>query len=313
MALARRDALAAESVAVAGAAICARLLELRPFMDAGTVCCYAAIGSEAPTRDILQAILARGKQLVLPRTLFAERQLALHRVAGLDGLVPGRYGILEPSPDSPRIDPSEVDIFLVPGVAFDVAGNRLGYGAGFYDNLLAGAPGMRVALAHLCQLLPHLPTDPRDMPMDMIVTEAGVVDCRRGREPSDHLRLRNIQCYGHHGVYPEERERGVRLAFDLDLHLDLQRPGLTDRLDASVDYPAVYRLVERVQSGTQFQLLESLVEHIAAAILTEFPLVRTVTVAARKFHPPVGGPLDAFEVEITRARPAAAATAGSPA
>lgn len=302
--LALRDALSHADAQSRSAAIAYIVGRLPIFQSAATVCSYMAIGNEVDTAGIIDAALAQGKRVVLPRTWFAERRLSLHQVTTLDDLVPGRYGILEPSPDAPQVDPGDVDLFLVPGAVFDTAGNRLGYGAGFYDALLTGSRGWRVALAYACQLTPHVPVDPHDVPMQLIATEHGVIECAQGRRASDRLRLKNILCYGHHGAFPEERAHGIRLAFDIDLRLDLQLPGLTDDLATAVNYPAIYQRVMQIQGQQEYHLLEALAQRIAETILAEFAAVAEVTVTARKFNPPVGGALDAFEVEITRQRSA---------
>jgi 5-formyltetrahydrofolate cyclo-ligase len=302
--LAMRNELSPEEIRERSAEITRCVTALPIFAAAATVCSFMSFGSEVHTAEIIQAALDQGKQVALPRTLMSERRLVLHQIDGLDRLQPGPYGILEPAPDAPVVDPAEVELFIVPGAVFDPAGNRIGYGAGFYDMLLVGSDGWRVAVAFAFQVVPHVPVDERDMPMDLIVTEQGILDCARGQQSTDHLRLLNMNFYGHHGAFPQEREHGIRFAVDVDLRIDLQLPGLTDNLATTVNYPAVYRLIQHLQSARQFTLFEAMAEHIADAILEEFPAVLEVTVVARKFNPPVGGPMDAFEVEMTRSRPA---------
>lgn len=301
--LARRSELAPDHVDAMSATITELVVAMPQYRNAGTICSYMAFGQEVRTIPLIERALADGKRVALPRTLFAERKLDLHEVNDLRNLIPGRYGILEPAHTAPRIAPADVDLFLIPGSVFDTQGNRLGYGAGFYDHLLVASRGARVALAYSFQLIPHVLTDEHDIPMQFIVTEQGVIDCARGRRATDHLRLRNIQCYGHHGAFAEERAQGIRLAFDIDLRLDLQLPGITDELTTTVNYPAIYQLLMEIQSAQPFNLLEALADRTAAAILATFPQVVEVTVCARKFNPPVGGILDAFEAEVTRSRP----------
>ncbi|MHB0938239.1 MAG: 5-formyltetrahydrofolate cyclo-ligase [Armatimonadota bacterium] len=302
--LERRNALPPETIAEHSAVIARRVTELPIFAAAKTVCSFLSFGSEVRTADIICAALDAGKRVALPRTVKEERRLVLHQVDSLDHLQPGPYGILEPAPDAPVVDPAEVEFFIVPGAAFDSTGGRIGYGAGYYDELLVMSEGWRVAVAFAFQIAPRVPVVVHDEPMDLIVTECGIIDCARGQQRADHLRLRNMNFYGHHGAFPQEREHGIRFAVDVDLRLDLQWPGLTDDLATTVNYPVVYRLIQRLQSDRQFTLFEAMAEHIADALLEEFPVVLEVTVVARKFNPPVGGPMDAFEVEITRSRPA---------
>lgn len=301
--LARREALSFADAYAHSAVIADTVLSLPIYTDAQTVAGYMSIGKEVQTDALLHAALAAGKRVVLPRTVLSERRLALHAVTDFAALLPGPFGIREPSPATPEVSPTEVELFLVPGSVFDSAGNRIGYGKGLYDSLLVMSEGWRVGLAYAVQLAPRVPTAEHDMPMDLIVSDRGILDCGKGQLAGDHLRLRNMVFYGHHGAFPQEREQGIRLAMDLDMRLDLQLPGCTDELATTVNYPAVYTLIQQIQSGRQFALFETMVEHIAAAILQHFPPVAEVTVTARKFNPPVGGLLDAFEVEIVRSRP----------
>ncbi|MHB9026235.1 MAG: 5-formyltetrahydrofolate cyclo-ligase [Armatimonadota bacterium] len=301
---ARREQLLPEAARDASARISAVACELPLFQAATVICTYCSANNEVGTDAIMHAALQQGKRVALPRTIKKEHRLALHEVADLNGLIPGPYGIREPAPDLPEIDPAEVELFFVPGLAFDAAGNRLGYGAGYYDTLLVMSEGWRVALAYGFQLAPRVPAAEHDMPMDLVVTELGTVDCGQGQLATDHLRLRNMIFYGHHGAFPQERAQGIRLAMDVDMRLDLQVPGLTDDLVTTVNYPEVYGLIDRIQSEREFSLFEAMAEQVAGAILAQFPTVAEVTVTARKFHPPVGGLLDDFEVEVTRTRPA---------
>ncbi|MHB9134144.1 MAG: 5-formyltetrahydrofolate cyclo-ligase [Armatimonadota bacterium] len=302
--LRKRDELSPDEVTLRGTNIAQAVCALPIFSTADTICSYVATAKEVQTVEIIRAALTAGKRVALPRTVMSGRELVLHQVSDLDHLIPGPYDILEPSPEAPVIDPAQVELFLIPGSVFDPAGNRLGYGAGFYDSLLVLSEGWRVALAYAFQVQPHVPYAEHDMPMDLIVTEYGPIDCEQGQLADDHLRLRNMTFYGHHGAFPQEREQGIRLAVDLDLRLDLQVPGRTDDLSTTVNYPAVYRLINHIQSNREFALFEALADEIALAVLQEFSSVAAVTVTARKFHPPVGGLMDAFEVEITRSRPA---------
>jgi 5-formyltetrahydrofolate cyclo-ligase len=299
---AQRDGLTADDAQARSAAITRHALHLPAVRDAAVLCSYLAVGREVDTRALISLALAAGKCVLLPRTRPEAGRLTLHAVEDLAGLVPGPYGILEPPADAPETAPADVDCFLVPGCAFDVTGNRLGYGGGYYDRLLAAVPGHRVALAYGLQVIPRVPTGPTDQPVTWIVTEDGVLDCTQGRRADDWLRLRNMVFHGRHGAHPHEREHGLRLAMDVELRLDLQVPGLTDDLTRTVDYPAIYRLIEGLQCAQSFTLLEALAARAAAAILDAYPAVAEVIVRARKFHPPVGGLMDAFEAEVRRGR-----------
>lgn len=111
--------------------------------------------------------------------------------------------------------------------------------------------------------------------------------------------LNNMVFYGYHGAYAAEREIGQRIEVDLELWMDLREAGLRDDLDYSMNYAEVYTMVKVIVEEHEYKLMEGLAEAIAGEILEASP-AETVCVRVRKPQPPVGGIMDAFEVEITR-------------
>ena len=126
----------------------------------------------------------------------------------------------------------------------------------------------------------------------------------------DWLRLRTMTFYAHHGVSADERRRGTTFEVEVDLALDLRPAGHSDDLADTVDYPEVFHLVQDIVVGQEFKLVEALAEGIAAQILARFA-VQAVVARVRKLSPPIGGLLEAVEVEITRARPPMPSPPGS--
>lgn len=176
--LGRRDALDAGSRDASGAAILDRVLHLDRYRRSGVVLAYVGFGGELQTGTFLRHVLDDGKVLLLPRVNREERRLDLHEVKDLaDDLETGTWGIREPNPDlCPRAEPETIDFALVPGVAFDPRGARLGYGGGYYDRLLAGCTGPRpflVAAAFEVQVVDEVPLEEHDVRLDLIVTEGG--------------------------------------------------------------------------------------------------------------------------------------------
>ena len=176
-ALAREEArrrlatLDARERAAADAAIAARVWEAPEVAQARTLLLYAALPEEAATDAIAREALRRGIRLVYPRSL-ASGALSLHAVGSLGELRPGRYGIREPEA-GPVVPAREIDAALVPGLAWDRAGHRLGRGAGYYDRLL-GDPGwgaFRCGVFFAVQEVPALPRDDWDVRLDAVVTE----------------------------------------------------------------------------------------------------------------------------------------------
>lgn len=182
--LAARDAMPDAARDAAGAAISRRLATLPSFEAAQAVLSYASFGSEFDTEAFNAAVLAAGKALLLPRIDRTRRALRLHRVRSLrDDLLPGLWGIREPDPARCAETPaSAAGLILVPGVAFDAAGGRLGYGGGFYDRLLPGAAltAALVAAAFELQLVDAVPMGPLDRRVEVLVTEARALSTRSG-------------------------------------------------------------------------------------------------------------------------------------
>ncbi|HND34781.1 MAG TPA: 5-formyltetrahydrofolate cyclo-ligase [Myxococcota bacterium] len=139
------------------------------WFGATCIAAYISMPGEPPTAGLIAAARTLHKIIVLPRIVNRDH-LELHRWEG-EPLRPGAFGIGEPAPHSPAVAPEQVDLFLVPGLAFDRSGGRLGMGKGYYDRLLAGSPGFRVGICWEWQLLPEIPMEPHDQRMQAICTE----------------------------------------------------------------------------------------------------------------------------------------------
>ncbi|MEW8979961.1 MAG: 5-formyltetrahydrofolate cyclo-ligase [Symbiobacterium sp.] len=153
------------------------LLALPEWAGAESVLLYLPVRGEVDTAHLVAAALDQGKRLLLPRVERAARRLALHRWSGRqDDLAPGAFGIPEPRPDLPREDPLAVDLAVVPGVAFDPQGYRLGYGGGYYDWALPEmVRAVKIGLGYGFQVVPTLPAEAHDVRLDALATEGGVL------------------------------------------------------------------------------------------------------------------------------------------
>ena len=149
------------------------LFALPEFKSARIVMFFASFRSEVDTGPMIRHALTLGKRVILPKV--KGKDLILFEIRDFEKDVsPGAWGIPEPVASIP-IDLAEVDLIVVPGVAFDGRGNRLGYGAGFYDRLLRAFTKAIVALAFENQVVPRIHADPHDVPVKMIVTEKRVI------------------------------------------------------------------------------------------------------------------------------------------
>lgn len=159
--------------------ICKTFVGLPEYAAARTVMFYVDVRTEVRTRHFLPTALSHGKRIVVPYCV--EGDLELFHLESIDELSVGMYKILEPKPElrtlpAKKIAVEALDLVMVPGVAFDRSGARMGHGFGYYDKLLEhvrpDAP--LVALAFECQLFDEIPTAAHDVFMDKIVTEEAV-------------------------------------------------------------------------------------------------------------------------------------------
>ncbi len=169
---AARAALSEQARSDATTAVVAQLAALPELADARRVLLTVAIGDELDLAGLQPALRARGTVVLLPVTRGPELLLAEHPADGV--LVPGWQGVAEPAGPTTTDPP---DVVLVPALAVDRAGARLGYGGGHFDRLLAGPArdALVVGVVFACQLVEEVPTEPHDVPLDVVVTEAGVL------------------------------------------------------------------------------------------------------------------------------------------
>ena len=160
-----------------------RLMGLAEFEGASCVACYLALPSEVQTDLIMEACWSAGKTVCVPVFRPETKGYAMSVLERGAARVEGRLGIAEPAAPAWVAD-DQPDFAVVPGVAFDAGGGRLGHGGGYYDRLLVqyGAAA-RVGLAFEIQVLAHVPTDEKDVPMQMIVTGERII--RVGRAQRD--------------------------------------------------------------------------------------------------------------------------------
>jgi 5-formyltetrahydrofolate cyclo-ligase len=172
--LGARDSLPPEFRAAASAAIGEALAGRDDFATASTVLLTLPFGSEWDSMPLLLTALERGKTVVLPRVNATERTLELCRLTEpTRDVLPGYRGIPEPQSHCALIAADAIDWVLVPGVAFDPAGHRLGYGGGYYDRLLPQlrSDAARIAGGYEVQLVDRVPATTHDVPVQALATE----------------------------------------------------------------------------------------------------------------------------------------------
>ena len=174
-----RERLSSEEVKAASIAVCTMLAEWPRLQEARHVLTYLAFRNELDLSYLLE---------LLPRIHWAvprvdRQRLALHAYQP-ERLVRHRFGMLEPAADLPPIDASVLDVVLVPGVAFDRRGGRLGFGGGFYDRFLPTTPALRVGVTHDRCVADELPMSERDQRMDWLFTPSQQIRCAGPDRPA---------------------------------------------------------------------------------------------------------------------------------
>ncbi len=169
--LRQRELLSCAEVQTRSAAAQSQLLALPAFQQAKTLAFYSPIRNEVETDGLLTAALAAGRQVCYPRV--SADDLHFFQVRSTLDLQVGAFGIGEPGRQVAEIDPAQIDLLLVPGVAFDRYGHRLGYGRGYFDRLLTGScfTGLSVGFAYDFQVQDMLPTEGHDQKLGLLVTD----------------------------------------------------------------------------------------------------------------------------------------------
>ena len=168
----RRDAMTAEARTSASTEIARRTLALLSLHRVTTVALYAPKGSEVDTGEIDRELRAAHRRVAYPRIDDGARALAFHVVAPAE-LAPARHGLREPVADpATQVALAEIDAFVIPGLAFDREGGRIGWGRGHYDATLGAVPSaLRIGLGFECQLVATVPHEPHDVRLHFVVTE----------------------------------------------------------------------------------------------------------------------------------------------
>jgi 5-formyltetrahydrofolate cyclo-ligase len=176
--LEKRDSIPPSERIKKDALIKHRLFNLQEFKTAKTILFYASFRTEVDTINIIEESFEIGKTVLVPKVDKERHRLRLYEIKNLRELSTGYMGIPEPSlPDKRLREHNDVDLIIIPGVGFDLSGNRLGYGAGYYDILLADMKKKVpfIALAYEEQLIDAFPSEMHDMKVDIIVTDEQVI------------------------------------------------------------------------------------------------------------------------------------------
>lgn len=181
--LKQRCALTPGEVSEKSKMVIERLLAMEEYQKAATVMTYLSFRNEVKTDGLIRQAMASGKKVLVPVTdSFNKRMVPSLLLNFPEDLAPGPLQIMEPKAGSLRLcNPALIDLVIVPGVAFDLEGNRLGYGGGFYDRflLLTRPDCVSVGLSFELQVLFRLESTPQDMPVNYVLTEERIIQGKR--------------------------------------------------------------------------------------------------------------------------------------
>lgn len=151
-------------------------MALPAFRNARKAFCYLPLADEVNTRPIVDRLLKVRGAAYVPITDVSNGTLHVAEIASMEDLTEGPYGILEPVTPTP-VDPAIIDLWIVPGIAFDARGYRVGHGGGYFDAFFAAHPtdAPKVAVAYSLQIVDSVPAAAHDVPVDMVVTENGIL------------------------------------------------------------------------------------------------------------------------------------------
>ena len=173
--LEKRNSLSKDEIIEKSNKIKLNLFNLESYKKSKTAMFFVSFGSEVSTHDIIKESIGR-KTIVVPKVTGHEIEPSL--ILDFDSLVPsGKFGILEPI-EIMKVAYKNIDLVLVPGIAFDKEGHRIGYGFGYYDKFLKKVPkAVKIGLCFDFQVVDKVPREEYDVPVDFIVTEERVIEC----------------------------------------------------------------------------------------------------------------------------------------
>ena len=178
--LTKRSLLTQEKIQEYSNKIQNTLYEMDEYKNAKRIMCFVSNGSEVDTHPLIDRAILDGKSIVVPITVSKTKELLVSDLFSLEELEVGFYNIEVPKEEFLRlVNPGTIDLVLVPGVALAKDGYRVGYGGGYYDRFLAKLDSSvpKIALGFDLQVVDKVPTEHFDIPVDLIVTEKGIINC----------------------------------------------------------------------------------------------------------------------------------------
>lgn len=172
----KRDELDCIEKIIKDKKIIEKLKDTKEYKEAKGIFVYIGFGSEINTKILIEDALKDGKEVYVPKVI--KKEMVFIKINSLENLVTSSYGILEPIGDKSNFNVDNLGLIVMPGLAFDKQGNRLGYGGGYYDKFLSSnkIDAKKIALAYDFQVLDKVPSEEHDIKIDSIITEDKEID-----------------------------------------------------------------------------------------------------------------------------------------
>ncbi|OGD85011.1 5-formyltetrahydrofolate cyclo-ligase [Candidatus Curtissbacteria bacterium RBG_13_40_7] len=168
--LQKRRALTLNTVLQKSQSIAIKVLNLTQIINNNVISCYIPINNEVDTKDLIDNLLEQGKTVVLPCLFQKDHKYHFGKFINRQELKEGPFGILQPK-NPIAVNPSKIEVAILPGLAFAKTGVRLGYGKGVFDKLLSWSKALKIGLAYDFQIIDEIPKEKQDILVDLIVTE----------------------------------------------------------------------------------------------------------------------------------------------
>ncbi|WOO41239.1 5-formyltetrahydrofolate cyclo-ligase [Rubellicoccus peritrichatus] len=165
-----RRALSKDEVKKHSESICSQILEMTEYKTSHSIAIYMAFDNEVDLRAVISDSF--GKRRVLCPRIISKEQMEFREIASWDDLAPNKFGIPEPIAAQPVASPQNIDLMLIPGIAFSHEGHRLGLGAGYYDRFLRNTNGLKWGIAYDFQIVDQVPVEEHDHALDRIISDS---------------------------------------------------------------------------------------------------------------------------------------------
>lgn len=176
-----REAMDSKEVDLKSQLVFERLIATGIYKKSNNIFTYLNFRNEVKTNKIINHIMQNNKNIYIPLCNTSIKEIIICKMDNWEDVETGTFGILEPKPGTIKIsNRKHIDLVIVPGIVFDIKGNRIGYGAGYYDKFFSSLKKeiLKIGICYSFQIVKSLPASPHDIPMDYIITEKEIINCK---------------------------------------------------------------------------------------------------------------------------------------